>query len=500
MFTIYIVAAVLHFLCHVSIDHCVFVLNGIKAILHLVLSSDQHTANAITADIPNDVRFVISALDLKPVSKGYCCCPKCFACYPLEDFPDHCTSTEAPGAKACGRTLRRHVKRDGRTRAHAVRRYLYHDLKAWMGEMLCRPGMEDYLDRELYNTDHEPGEMHDIWDGRILKTFTWADGQLFAGKKNNGEGRYVFALNMDGFNPFMNKHGGTSASCGAIYMVCLNLPPHLRTRVENMFLVSIIPGPHHPSLVQINELLRPLVDDLITFWYKGVYYSRTHNYSRGRLVRCALVPLICDLPAARQMMAFASHSSKHFCCYCGLESSDIDNVNMGSWPKGVDTREEWVAIAEQWKASSLSARKALFEQHGIRYSELLRLPYWDPTRFVVIDSMHAIFLTDLRHHCRDLWGMNVKVECGNGNKARRGKAPDEEQMNAAWDILRRGTTAELCKLGANVLRELCVAAHVSAVGNRNRLIRTLQEHVSFPSFIGDEAYADTPNSALRNVG
>jgi hypothetical protein len=49
-----------------------------------------------------------------------------------------------------------------------------------------------------------------------------------------------------------------------------------------------------------------------------------------------------------------------------------------------------------------ASRDKIFKQHGVRWSELLRLPYWDPTRFIVIDGMHNLFLGLVQHHFRDL--------------------------------------------------------------------------------------------------
>lgn len=503
VFTVYIIAAVLHILCHVSIDHCAFLLRGIQILLQQMVCSDGSSTSALMRDIPSDVRIIVDRLDLSAEAKGYCCCPKCFCCYSLDNYPAHCTNKAEVDSTECGRSLRREFFRRGQLRTYPARRYLYHDFKAWVGELLCRPGMEEYLDRDVYNTGSNTGEQRDIWDGRALRTFTWTDGNLFAGEKDHKEGRYVFALNMDGFNPFGNKVAGKTGGVGAMYMVCLNLPPHLRYRVENIFLVSIIPGPHHPSLTQINHLLRPLVDDLVTFWHKGVYYSRTPKCPKGRLVRCALVPVVCDLPAAQQMMAFASHSSNHFCCYCGLHRTDMENLNMAEWPKGV-TREEYVARAEEWKAATAKEQKKLFEAHGIRYSELLRLPYWNPTAYVVIDTMHSIFLAALRHHCRVLWGMDINVEDGDGSKPAKKNVPagpTEDEVALGWDILRRGTDAELGKLLLPVLREVCNQANVLNKGTKKDLLKRLKAHVcAFSTLLMKQPSADHSHRDRRWVG
>lgn len=90
------------------------------------------------------------------------------------------------------------------------------------------------------------------------------------------EARYVFSLCMDRFNPLRSKEAGKKYSIGAIYMVCLNLPPSLQYQIENVFLVGIIPGPHEPSKEQINYIVVPLVDNILYFFEHGVCYSCMH--------------------------------------------------------------------------------------------------------------------------------------------------------------------------------------------------------------------------------
>ena len=109
-------------------------------------------------------------------------------------------------------------------------------------------------------------------------------------------------------------------------MFCLNLPLNIRYDPENVFLVCIVPGPGSPSLDDINHILRSLVDTFVPFWKTGIYYSETPSYSGGRLICCAILPLVCDLPAARQIAGFTSHGSHNFCSFCNLRLVDIDDI------------------------------------------------------------------------------------------------------------------------------------------------------------------------------
>ena len=47
----------------------------------------------------------------------------------------------------------------------------------------------------------------------------------------------------------------------------------------------------------------------------------------------------------------------------------------------------------------------LFKTYGIQYSELWRLLYWDPTRQLVVDSMHCILEGLVQHRVRNLLGL-----------------------------------------------------------------------------------------------
>ncbi|PCH43365.1 hypothetical protein WOLCODRAFT_153422 [Wolfiporia cocos MD-104 SS10] len=116
-------------------------------------------------------------------------------------------------------------------------------------------GMEALLNRNVFSesTLHDDGIMRDVWDGEVMWNFRASDGTIFV-MGDSGEGQYMFSLAMDGFNPFYSKAAGKQVSTGAIYMVCLNLPPGHRYRVKNMFLAGIIPV-EFQSIILICQLL-----------------------------------------------------------------------------------------------------------------------------------------------------------------------------------------------------------------------------------------------------
>ena len=64
-----------------------------------------------------------------------------------------------------------------------------------------------------------------------------------------------------------------------------------------MFFVAILPGSDEPKH-DMNSFLKPLVDDLLTFWENRIQV----NFPDGRSVNvnCAVGCLACDIPASRK--------------------------------------------------------------------------------------------------------------------------------------------------------------------------------------------------------
>ena len=47
--------------------------------------------------------------------------------------------------------------------------------------------------------------------------------------------------------------------------------------------------------------------------------------------------------------------------------------------------------------------ESICKQTGVRWSELLRLPYFDPVRFVTVDLMHCLFLGITKWIVKRIW-------------------------------------------------------------------------------------------------
>ena len=462
--------AVLHLISGLSLDDCAFFLSSIDLMLRMWFRRAGLAGFQIK--LPRDPRTLLEKLELKPDVQPFVCCPKCFALYPFyTEIPDRCSFKETLATEQCKEPLVHPRWSGGTGRRVFAKEYFHQSLKVWLGKLLCRPGIEGVIDRDVLAGD--PSDpWTDIFFGDALRQFFGHDGSLFLPSRKS-EGRYVFGLSVDAFNPFLNKQAGKKASVTAIYMVLLNLPPSSRYKTENMYLAGVIPGPREPSLTQINHLLRPLTNELLELWDPGIWYTRTPNCMFGKLVRAALVPLICDLKAARQVMGHGSHSARKFCSICSLPLEQRNNINeSGRVPL---SPEVFRRHALEWKnARSQSERDKLFKEHGIRWSVLLELPYWNPPRFTVVDTMHTILLGYLHRHCTIIWGMNPTGTSGDRSSKSVGSGGHQASISAAWKI-RSGSVADVMSLETTFLREFCLE---NGLGSYNSVMNSDTQEIA----------------------
>ncbi|KAJ3016340.1 hypothetical protein NUW54_g823 [Trametes sanguinea] len=426
-----LMASVLHSLAAVSRTDLQFVLSALQAMLYgafVYCNVGARSSSPLTAEqallldqLPSDVRTVLSRLGLEPPIIRHATCPKCHRTYapnpkrPKHPYPKICTNKRI-GEDVCGEQL---LQSDNE---NPVKSFPYHSLSAWIANLFGKSELllmaRDAWTRPLTSL------WTDIWDAPSFREFLGPDGRTPFSSQPDNAVHLVFSLFIDWFNPFGNKKAGKMHSIRAIYLVCLNLPPHLRYRPENVYLAGIIPGPSEPRADELNHYLRPLVDELLTLWHRGLCLSLDRV---SWFLRAAVVPLVCDLPALRKVAGFASHSSaKHFCSFCQLPKSEIGNLDRSTWPRY--TRAQHYEYARRWRDATSEAERAhIYNEHGIRWSELLRLPYWDPMRYSLVDAMHNLLLGDLRHHCRRVWGINVKDKKSGGAKNAKPHGPEVQQ-------------------------------------------------------------------------
>jgi len=403
------------------------------------------------------------------------------------NVPNVCNHRATPTSAPCSSQLFREDREGGVP--VPSRRFWHQPLQSWLARFLSRPDIVKSLRASVAPSPEET--LFDIWDGCVFREFKGPDDKLFlTSDPLKPEFRLVFSLFIDWFNPYGMKQSGKHASCGAIYMVCHNLPVHLHYQVENVYIAGIIPGPREPSSYHLNHVLRPLVDDLLRAWSPGFQLTRSAIHPFGCLVLCALIPLVCDLLAARKSAGFAGlgQAEGKFCSFCLQTAEGFSNTDPSSWRRR--TRQEHLAIAKSWRDAQTEAIRAqIYQKFGVRWSELLRLSYWDPTRFTVIDTMHNLFAGNLQHHCRNILGMSAETK-PTAEASVQPHSPTEQQreLDIAINAVRIGSRTGLMRLRRGYIVSLARANNVSPKSkvDSNPLTRLTQNDQA----VGKGAYAD----------
>lgn len=291
----------------------------------------------------------------------------------------------------------RNVQKGSTNKLVPVKVYPYVSLKKSLTK-LCKKS--DFMKKceHWRNRKDTTNFFTDVYDGAIWKKFQCVNNVPFLQVPNN----LCLKLNLDWFNPF--EH--IQYSVGVLYLVVENLPRIERYKMENIILIGTIPGPKEPKN-NINSYLKPLVDELLNLW-EGTLIETSDFFGKAP-VRCALTCVTCDLPATRKLCGFKSFSSLHGCSKCFKEfpcdsfgtKSDYSGYNRDQWQKRTHN-QHLQQVAEVVAANTASKRDETEKKYGVRYSELLRLPYFDIVSFHVIDPMHNLLLGTAKH-ITSLW-------------------------------------------------------------------------------------------------
>ena len=243
----------------------------------------------------------------------YVSCPSCCTIYNPDDafkitasglkesklcsyvrFPNH---TMSRFKEQCGTVLMKSFSSiDGKkTYLYPNRLYCYQPLKQSIQNLISR---RDIFHKILQGPQKSTeGIMLDTIDGNFCKSFCDKNGDLYFDDPRNLGG----ILNIDWFQPFDN----VQHSCGVVYMALLNLPREIRFKFENVIIIGIIPGPNEPK-ENVNSFLKPLIDDLLTFWDPGEMLDEDGSKA---LYKFALCCISSDLPATRKCCGFMSYNA-----------------------------------------------------------------------------------------------------------------------------------------------------------------------------------------------
>ena len=372
-------------------------------VLFVVLGRFSTLAFSIASAFPSSVHMLRKHINQPGSFVKFVVCPKCHQLYdfgecvslsgpnctnsvvcPYVQYPNH---PQIRRRQPCGHLLLRSVQfSSGRRIMYPFKVFPYKSLRQSLNELLIRPGFADLC--QHWKSRAMSMELQDIYDGDVWKDFQNVSGKPFL-SASLGLG---LMMNIDWFQPY--KHA--SYSVGAIYITLMNLPRSVRFKRENVVLIGILPGPSEPKH-DINPYLEPLVDELTDLWEGVTMQVCTRSGKTAHNIRCALLCIACDVPAGRKVCGFLGHSARFGCSKCFKEfpgnvgTMNYSGFDRSKWPRrsGEVHRNN---VSKILLATSKGQQAKLESTLGCRYSCLLKLPYFDPPRMLIIDPMHNLFL------------------------------------------------------------------------------------------------------------
>lgn len=194
-------------------------------------------------DWPFDIRTAITHFHLQPDLIHYACCPGCFALYApdiAQGYPHKCTNRTFEGGEECGTllTATTEMPGPGNLATRPIRTFAYQPFKSWLARLLARPGLLKFLEVSVAGAQQSHPELvSDIFQGDAAKKLVGSDGKPFL-ESSPGGLQLIFNMNIDWFNPYGSRKSGRQYSIGGIYMICMNLPIHLRYQVRYIVNIS----------------------------------------------------------------------------------------------------------------------------------------------------------------------------------------------------------------------------------------------------------------------
>lgn len=182
-------------------------------------------------------------------------------------------------------------------------------------------------------------------------------------------------ISTDGVPIFKSSKG----SLWPVYLMVTSIPPHQRSRVDNLIVASLWFGPTKPNM---NIMLEPILRNISSL-EEGIVVKQQHSTS-DVIIRAKLVLGIFDLPAKAAVTNTKQFNGEHGCFYC-LDKGEVHNRSRIYPPhdqhllRSSHQMKKWAAEAERGKVTKFGVKGYSF------LSEYLSFPESIP-----IDYMHSI--------------------------------------------------------------------------------------------------------------
>lgn len=332
----------------------------------------------------------------------YDCCIKGCCCYTGEYAQDD-------GCIFCGEPRR---NASGKPR----QKFTYIKIGARLAAMLSDPDLSKSL-RYHYNYDCSSLVVRDVFDSEhyreLCREEVIVDGQKTGRAFFSNPQDFALGLSTDGFQLF--KRGNYDA--WPLILVNYNLPPEVRSLMDNILILGVIPGPHQPK--DIDSYLHGFIEEMVELARDG-YRTWDSVEGTGVTFHAYCILYFGDMPAIAKLMNMLGHNGRCPCRACLVKGilgpknhyypvlQPPERATAGADaeahprppndPRNLRMREhqEHLAFAERINTSmNQTARERDSRLCGIRGTSCLaRLPGTDFPRSFALGYMH-VFLENI---------------------------------------------------------------------------------------------------------
>ncbi|MBW0490350.1 hypothetical protein O181_030065 [Austropuccinia psidii MF-1] len=323
---------------------------AIKFISYIIENCRKHPQTIwIEKKIPEDICKIMKHLKLDAKIQYHIFCQACYSLYDIDFAPSECKYQATPDSLICGADL--FEPRDLLVLEHLdtilkdqwgikpkrpISVFASQSFSEWLEWFLILPEVE--LFNEYWPQILVPNST-DVVDYCHLAS--WSSLRSDMGKTGNSL-LLLFSLFVYLFNPLGNKIAGKQSSLGIFALTCLNLSPSVQYKPQYTFMAGMIPAPNQPNMITINNILKPLVKEMLELNRPTKF--QTLQFPLGRTIVICLGALIGDLVATHKVSGFASHSETKLCSWCNMKKADITNMKI-DLPQN---KNNTLALAHRW--------------------------------------------------------------------------------------------------------------------------------------------------------
>lgn len=257
-----------------------------------------------------------------------------------------------------------------------------------------------------------PGTIQDVFDGEnylLLRTTPLSPEDPYCPFDNPED--IALGLSTDGVTLFKRRRRGQSTAW-PIILINYNLHPKIRTRLENVLCVGVIPGPRQCK--DLNSFLIPLIEELLEL-EQGIRIGgltpegREYYFS----LRAFVISIFGDIPVIAKLLFIKGHNGFSPCracyiegCLCRLAKNSIYYVPLRQPTERGEPQREWDHNALPMRTHDLflthyeeldgaptkAARDSLAKEYGINSRSVFsRLRSIDLASSFPYDVMHLFF-------------------------------------------------------------------------------------------------------------